>query len=154
PPARPLLKVSYPAVPAFGARNVISFWLAPTTTLKPGTPVAPSGTWRIKVTNVGATSLWIDSWIWRDDTPFGYPIRGRQSRFEDARYEGTRFDSQGRLSEVDDPSSYIRRDGSINGIATGRRTVVIGGCRLSDLKAAPYSAGGPTLKPNAVQGAP
>src|SRR5262249_20725419 len=49
PPARPLLKVSYPAVPAFGARNVISFWLAPTTTLKPGTPVAPSGTWRIKV---------------------------------------------------------------------------------------------------------
>jgi hypothetical protein len=151
-PMTPLLAVWYPGAPAFGARNVISLSLAPTTSLGSNTPVAPSGPWRIKVTNVGGTALWLDSWILRDDTPFGYPIRGRQSRFEDPLYE--RFDSQGRPSEVDLLASYVKRDSSINGIATGRETVVIGGCRRSDLVSARYSAGGPTLKPSAIQPAP
>lgn len=147
-----VLRVTYPAVPAYGKRNVITLWLAPTTSLEAAAPVAPSGTWRITVTNVGMTPLCIDSWIWRDDTPFGYPIRGRQSRFEDADY--VRFDAQGRLIEDDIGPSYVKRNGSMNGIATGSETGVIGGCRRTDLHAAPYTAGGPTLKPTSAQPAP
>ena len=140
----PLLRVKYPGTPAAGGRIKISVALAPTTSLDPTTtPVAPSGTWLIAVKNVGAAPLGIDSWIWRDHSPFGYPIRGRQSRFDDPAYE--RFDSKGKLSEVDVGASYIRREGSINGIATGSTPAVVGGCRRSDLLSAPYSAGGPTL---------
>ena len=161
PTTRPVLRMAYPAVPAFGKRNVISLWLAPTVaTLEPATPpvvptvppVAPSGTWRITVKNVGTTSLSIDSWIWRDSAPFGFPVRGRQSRFDDPEY--IRFDPQGRDLEEDMGSSYVTRDRSINGIATGRETVAIGGCRRSDLASARYSAGGPTLQPSSLQPPP
>jgi hypothetical protein len=142
--AGPLLRVQYPGTPEFGGRIKIFLALAPTTTLDPTTtPAAPSGTWQIIVTNVNASSLWIDSWIWRDDNPFGYSIRGRQSRFEDPSYE--RFDPKGHPSEVDNAASHVKRDDSINGIATGSQPVVVGACRRSDLASAPYSAGGPTL---------
>jgi hypothetical protein len=141
----PLLRVKYPGTPSFGGRIKISVALAPTTSLDPATmPVAPSGTWQIAVENVGGAQVSIDSWIWRDHSPFGYPIRGRQSRFEDPLYK--RFDEpKGNLYEVDDVlSAYVKRDGSMNGLATGSKPAVVGGCRQSNLRAAPYSAGGLT----------
>jgi hypothetical protein len=70
---------------------------------------------------------------------YGYRRRGRQSRFVDAEYE--RFDHAGRPVDSDN-DSYIKRDGTLNGIATGERTVVVGGYRGSDRSVADYSAGG------------
>jgi hypothetical protein len=150
PSGAPWLDVAFPGSSVGSGRISIALTLLPTTILHATKPVAPSGTWLITLTNAGPTSLLIDSWIARDDTPFGYPIRGRQSRFEDPLYELHRFDPQGRLSEVDTPSSYVKRDGSINGLATGTTTAVIGGNRHSDFASARYSAGGPTIAPRTV----
>src|SRR5262249_22516355 len=143
----PLLEMAYPGLLPGSGRIPIVFTMLPTTILDPTKPIGPTGIWRITLENVGTTPLWIDCWIARDDTPFGYPIRGRQSRFEDALYEDKRFDSQGRLSEVDVGSAYTKRDASMNGLATGNHAAVIGGCRRSDLFPARYSAGGPTISP-------
>jgi hypothetical protein len=105
-------------------------------------PVAPSGIWHIDIENTGP-DVAIDAWIRRDDTLFGWPILGRQSYFDDGAYE--RFDKHGRLDEVDKPSSYVRRFGTLNGLATGSRPVVVGGWRRSDGAAARYSAAGPII---------
>jgi hypothetical protein len=137
----------YPKSPGGAMRNLIWLALLPTTTQSATDDIAPSGTWRVAVSNVGSQALDINAWIWRDDTPMGFPIRGRQSRFDDPDYE--RFDDHGRLNESDTGPSYVKRDGSINGIATGRDTVVMGGWRHrgADIAAAPYSASGPILAP-------
>jgi hypothetical protein len=93
-----------------------------------GAVLAPSGRWVIRVTcNEPAV---VDAWIRRNDTPFGFKGRSRQSRFLDPDHE--RFDKFGRLLEEDPaPPSLVRREGSLNGLATGHETIVIGASRRS-----------------------
>ncbi len=116
-------------------------------------PVAPAGLWRIHLVNLGlATDDIVHAWIGRDDTPLGFPIRGRQSYFDHADYEV--YDDNGRYVETVDPSCPVKRAGTISGIATAEETVVIGGYyrkpiyRVEDGletdRLAEYSAGGPT----------
>src|SRR5262249_14242564 len=107
-------------------RNMVFIAVASTATLDPTDELAPAGRWEVRVRNLGAEAT-IDAWIQRDDTPYCYPVRGRQSRFDDPNYN-YRDPITGRLLEVDSPASYVRRDGTINAMATGRETVVIGGC--------------------------
>jgi hypothetical protein len=121
-------------------RSMIFIALAPTATLDPTRDVAPSGTWRIRIRNRASRTATIDAWIQRDDTPFGYPRRGRQSRFDDGDYV-VRDPVSGREVEVDN-KSHIKRAGTINAIATGDETIVLGGFRRSDRVAAKYSAAG------------
>lgn len=106
--------------------------------------VAPAGIWRVRVRNAGSAPLSVDAWIQRDDAVRGFPPRGRQSHFVDPNYE--RFDHAGREVETDPEdgpgTSYIKRDGTQNGIATGDRTIVVGGYRKSDGAAASYSSSG------------
>jgi hypothetical protein len=89
----------------------------------------------------------VQGWIQRDDTPLGYPIRGRQSYFDEACY--VRFDAQGREIEEDSnqPLCLVKRAGSINAIATGNQTIVAGGYLRKELRIARYSAGGPITPP-------
>lgn len=138
---------------ATGDGKMILIAVAPTTILHPTRSVAPPGIWRVRIKNEkknehqenqkreGMSTVTIDAWIQRDDTPIGFPRRGRQSRFEDGKY--VRFDSFGRPKEDDDEDSYIKRAATINAIGTGEGTVVIGGYRESDGAPAPYSASGP-----------
>jgi hypothetical protein len=136
-------------------RDKIVVQLAPTATLEANERVAPAGTWRIFVKNVGSQpAKAINAWIQRDDTPYGWPITGRQSRFDDPAY--VRFDPSGRYlrnqsagseSSIDTAASHVKRAGSINAIATGADTVVIGAYRKSDNTASGYSAGGPLVAP-------
>jgi hypothetical protein len=107
---------------------------------------APCGIWEVELFNNGTSPLEVNAWIQRNDNVIAYPRRSRQSRFEDASY-GELFDDRGRWIEVDSGASPVRREGMINGIATGSRTVVVGAFRRSDGTAAPYSAGGPLLSP-------
>jgi hypothetical protein len=135
-----LCKVLYlPQDPA-RPRSMIFIAVAPTTTLHPTREVAPSGTWTIRIRNAAAKPVTLDAWIQRDDTPFGYPRHGRESRFEDPDYEYR--DDAGREIEEDNDKSYIRRDGTLNAIATGAETIVLGGYRRKDKRAAKYSARG------------
>jgi hypothetical protein len=144
-PAGPIVSsIAYAAPSGALGRGRIRITLNPTSATDPGIDLAPAGIWKVEIKNdSGAAIPGIHAWIQRDDEPHGYPVRGRQSRFEDRNY--VRFEPSGRDKEDDDPSSYIQRAGSINAIATGDDPVVIGGCRRKDLAAAKYSAGGPAV---------
>lgn len=124
-------------------RNMILLALAPTATLRPNQQSAPAGLWQIEVENRAALAT-IDAWIQRDDTPFGYPQRGRQSYFDHDRY--VRFADSGREVELDN-NSYVQRRGTINSISTGTQAVVIGAFHRKDWRAAKYSASGPVIHP-------
>ncbi len=144
-PGTPVLHVAYETAATTGTHQRVTVILLPTAPLDPfdaSEPVAPSGLWKIELFNAGPAAT-IDVWIQRNDTPFGWPIRGRQSYFDEPGYH--RFDTYGREIETDDPANYTKREGTINSLATGTSTVVIGGCRRSDLKPAKYSAAGPIV---------
>ena len=130
-----------------GQRPRIVLALAPTTTMTAGVPTAPSGTWQVEIKNLGS-AVAADAWVQRGDTPFGYPLWGRQSRFDDDHYQ--RFDPAGRLQEEDTGLSSIRRRGSINALGTGQRAIVIGGFRRSDCRPSRYSGAGPVATPTMV----
>jgi hypothetical protein len=93
---------------------------------------APCGQWTVAVENVGTPAV-IDAWVQRDDTAYGYPVRGRQSRFDDPAYRYR--DDAGRLVEVDN-TSYVKRAGTLNALATGDRPIVVGGFQRDNFKAA------------------
>ena len=122
----------------------------------PPRPTAPSGLWKVILENGEATHLTpeypVEAWIQRDDTPSGFRRRGRQSRFEERSY--VRFNPQGRVVEEDnDPAqkaspSDVKRAGSINAIATGRNTVVVGGLLRKEYRTASYSAEPAQRTPN------
>jgi transposase InsO family protein len=110
---------------------------------------APCGEWTVSVENAGTPAV-IDAWIQRDDTAYGYPERGRQSRFDDPAYEHR--DDAGRLVETDNTASYVRRAGTLNALATGDRSIVMGSFRRDTFKAAKYSAEGPAIAPSTRAG--
>ena len=56
-------------------------------------PLAPAGVWTLGVANATSAVVDFDAWIDRDGGLLGWPIVGRQSHFDDARYE--RFDATG-----------------------------------------------------------
>jgi hypothetical protein len=132
------------SVDVAGERPYIKLALAPTTAMTAAVPTAPSGTWRVEIHNLGS-AFPIDAWVQRGDTPFGYPLWGRQSRFDDDLYQ--RFDLAGRLQEEDTGLSSIRRRGTINALGTGQRAIVIGGFRRSDCRPSRYSGAGPVATP-------
>lgn len=143
-----LCKVLYLTTAAPGrTKNMVFIGIAPTVSLESARRVAPFGNWQVKVrkNNAGATT--IDAWIQRDDTPYGYPVRGRQSRFDDTEANYPYWDYAGRENENDSVASYVKRDGTINAIGTGCKTTVVGGFRRIDWKPAKYSAGGSVIRP-------
>ena len=89
---------------------------------EPSRPPVPYGPWTIEVRTIGPEPVTVDAWIERDDSPFGRR-RLRQSRFQG-------------------PSTSVK--GTLSSIATGFKTIVVGGCLLSDGSMASYSASGPT----------
>ena len=149
-----LAQVSYVLMPPPTNRGMFLVALQPTARLEadgslvPVDPVAPAGRWTIRLLNhaLPPHSI-VNAWVQRDDTPFGYPPRGRQAYFEGLRGredDYVRFDGMGRENEVDSGLSPIRRAGSINAVATGKDTVVIGALSRREMRASRYSAGGPT----------
>ena len=140
--------------------------LQPTARLQPATaPIAPSGVWKVRLENLllepGEA---VQAWIQRDDTAYGYPIRGRQSYFDQPCY--VRFDAQGREIEEDNHPAqamspcHVKRASLINSLATssgkniaiGAGTIVAapivaGGYLRKELSIARYSAGEPITPP-------
>jgi len=126
---------------AKGEANMILVALAPTVTRDGERKVAPSGNWIIWLKNTASARLTVDAWVQRNETPDGFPLRGRQSRFDDDAYP--RFDRFTAEQDYDGKTpSWIRRENTINSIATGRGPAVIAGWRKSDGATAPYSATG------------
>jgi hypothetical protein len=129
-------------------RSRILVSLAPTALdrwIPGGHPVAPSGTWEVSITNTSPMPLHVEAWIKRSDTRSGRRAKGRQSYFDDPSYQ--RYDKTGRPVPFDNaPGSYVKRTGTLSGIATGRETYVIGahvrGPDTHDLMPAHYSSEG------------
>lgn len=69
---------------------------------------APHGTWTIEIENTGSSPVLVDAWCERDDPVFGSEGGPRQARFE----------------------SHVERTATLNSIAHGRHTVVVGGYDL------------------------
>jgi len=148
PNGQVLCQMTYVNASLTGHRGMILISVVATATHDPNVQVAPFGTWRISLKNVGESRIDdIRAWVRRDDTPYGYPRRGRQSRFDHSTYR--RFDERtGREIEEDPPGAHrIRRDGTISALATGTRTVVVTGMRRDRWRPSKYSAGGPVVKP-------
>ena len=146
-----LCEARYRHIPEPTKRGMFLVALQPTTSVDPtlsgaaAKPAAPSGLWTIELENVSLKGNdLVEAWIQRDDTPFGFRRRGRQSYFDEPCYE--RFDAQGRAIEEDNHpqqrSCQIKRAGSINAIATGRETIVVGGKLRKEKRRARYSAEG------------
>lgn len=118
--------------------------LRPTSTPEEAKRIAPPGVWTVKLHNVALTPEQpVQAWIQRDDTPYGYRVRGRQSYFDEGCY--VRFDAKGEEIEEDpaSPPCHVKRAGLISAIATGAETIVAGGYLRKELRMARYSAGGP-----------
>ena len=111
----------------------------------PDLPTAPSGVWKV---TMQATADYpfgkvVHAWIQREGPPLGFPIRGRQSYFDQDCYQ--RYDDYGRPIEIDDPACEILREGTISGLATtDGEMIVIGSYLRKEDRPSPYSAGGPT----------
>ena len=138
-------QVHYTFFPAPTARGRFRIRVRPTATLDDSAAVAPSGTWTIRLKNKSLMpGEIVHAWIQRDESLYGHPIRGRQSYFDDRKYE--RFDNAGRDVEVDNTAGPVRRAHLLNSLATGHESVIVGGYVRATGKAAKYSAAGPTTK--------
>lgn len=138
----------YQLMPWPTSRGRFFICLLPTRFLDPPAPVAPAGPWKVTIRNVSSGAIdSVHAWIQRDDTPVGYPRRGRQSYFDERCY--VRFDAHGvEIEEDTHPAQaakpcHVKRASLINAIATGAEVVVAGGYLRQNLRAARYSAGGP-----------
>jgi hypothetical protein len=106
--------------------------------------VAPPGVWTIQLENVSLEpDVRVHVWVQRNDTRYGYPILGRQSYLEDKEY--VRFGNDGRVPKEDRAASQVKRAGTLNAIATGAHTIVIGGFRRQGFPPVDFSGEGPAV---------
>ena len=135
---KPLLALIYPQRVATGERGSCALLAtAPTFSFQENTATAPSGVWKLRITNRQEGAATFDAYVERDDDLLGVGTGARQSYFEDKYYDA----SGNPDSFVDHPDNptLIRRSGNFNSIATGGKTVTVGGTRLSDGSWAHYS---------------
>ncbi|MEP4196223.1 MAG: S8 family serine peptidase [Aliishimia sp.] len=123
----------------------ITLAVPPTIPTSPGAPYVTAGDWRLLIAPEGATPLgWpLDLMIQRDDMIPGFRNGGRQSRFFDPRYSEQH--ATGRVMTSDPVSAspaHIRREGTLNALATANDTIVVAGCYADTLKPVSYSGTG------------
>jgi hypothetical protein len=107
--------------------------IAPTEPEDSRLPRAAAGKWTVVIerTIPALTDCYpIHCWIQRSSDPESLRSGSRQSYFDEWAYEKTRFTAEGDLSEVDTEETLVQRFGSLNGLATGRTALVVGGYRL------------------------
>jgi len=105
--------------------------------------VVPSGVWDVTLTNAGGASVRVDAWIKRSETLRGRRAKGRQSYFDDPaylRYELPGYQGRPREFDPQPVGSYVQRQGTLSGIATGFLTYVMGAYCRSDQMPAAYSS--------------
>ncbi|WP_434874897.1 S8 family serine peptidase [Bradyrhizobium oligotrophicum] len=143
-----------------GRRRVLVA-MAPTEPHDDCLPGADSGRWTVTIRRTTTARLGdhpIHCWIQRSTDFESFRSGSRQSYFDLDTYEEARFTPQGDLAETDTVTSPVKRFGSLNGLATGRMSLVVGGYRLgaglgSSLACAQparYSAAG-TLRPDWIE---
>jgi hypothetical protein len=114
---------------------------APTEPECPALPRVEAGQWVITIKSPAAEppTKPIHCWIQRDADPESLRSGSRQSYFED---DQDRYTPQGDLAETDH-GGFVERFGSLNGLATGRTSLVAAGYRLGAGLGSPLSAARP-----------
>lgn len=128
--------------------------LAATETVDNALPAAPSGRWQVALSKIGGGSLTapVACRILRDNDPFGYTRGGRQSYFDDPL--DPPFNERGELSRVETKgSAFVKRFGTLNGIATHDKVLVVGGYYGNTGRATEYSSAGPKHSAKALPSA-
>ncbi|MDO8388227.1 MAG: hypothetical protein Q7T13_17760 [Polaromonas sp.] len=135
---QPLCALIYPETVATGRRGTCALLaVAPTFSFERKTATAPSGVWKIELINTGNKPVTVDAYVERDDVVVGTRSGARQSHFEDNWYD-TSGNPDAFVDLPGNPSA-IRRSGNFNSIATGQRTVSVGGTRITGTRWAHYS---------------
>jgi hypothetical protein len=114
----------FPDLPDRAGRQRIVLVAQPTLPDGSGKPYARPGDWTLRLRPPGRESVRADACVQRDDTPFGYRQRGRQSYFADGAYED--HDPSGRLRKHDDGPGLITRRGTMNAYTCGWQAFVVG----------------------------
>ncbi len=135
---KPLCALIYPKAVATGANGTCALVaVAPTFAFKDKVATAPSGVWQVTLTNTQTGTVTIDAYVERDDEIIGVRTGARQSHFEDHWYDTS--GNPGSFVDHPDNPSPIRRSGNFNSIATGGKTVSVGGVRVTGSTWAHYS---------------
>lgn len=144
----------------FSVEMVNEFWkrvllaLVPTDPADATLPAAPSGRWGIALQKTGGAPLSkpVACRIQRDNDPYGYSRGGRQSVFDDPRDE--MFGPDGAPSRTENPpDSFVKRFGTLNGIATHDKVTVVSGFFGDTGRATDYASAGPLRPPGQPPGA-
>jgi hypothetical protein len=116
--------------------------VGPSETRGPDAPQATPGLWTISLARQGgsAANLRVECRIQRDTDPLGHLTGGRQSVFVDWRDAPCQAD--GALAATDTTGAFLRRSGTLNGLATHDKAIVVGGHVASTGERAPYSSVG------------
>ena len=125
-------RVSFDAPPGSGRQRAL-IALAPTEIHGSNSRRTPAGIWHVKISDVSFDDPQVDAWIQRDDLPYSYGTAGRQSYFDDPKYQ--RYADDG-YPQLEDNDSIVKRAGTISGIATANggnasTITVVGGIRAS-----------------------
>jgi hypothetical protein len=135
---KPLCALIYPQSVATGANGTCALIaVSPTLAFDKSTSTAPSGVWEVELINTQAGKITVDAYVERDDQIIGVQTGARQSHFEDQWYDTS--GNPGSFVDHPDNPSPIRRSGNFNSIATGSKTISVGGVRVSGSMWARYS---------------
>lgn len=135
---KPLCALIYPQRVAIGAHGTCALIaVAPTLVFDKKTATAPSGVWQVTISNTQAGKVTVDAYVERDDQIIGVQTGAEQSHFEDRWYDTS--GNPGSFVDHPDNPSPIRRSGSFNSIATGAKTISVGGVRVTGSTWAHYS---------------
>jgi hypothetical protein len=130
-------------------RERIMLAINPTVRNEQSRDLAPSGSWNVSIKNKMKYAIEAHIYIQRDDTPFGYPRRGRQSRL-DRKDAYTRDTDTGDYREPAEGCPITHQE-TLSSIATSSpippdHTIVVGGAEASEnYPPADYTASGPTI---------
>ena len=113
--------------------------LSPTSCADATRETVPYGIWEVSVARAKSEekvpAVVVDAWIERDDPILESGRTARQSRFV--------VNPAAKADEDYDAAAAVRKSGTLNAIATGRRTVVVGACVLNEDELSSYTAAGP-----------
>ncbi len=141
--------IIFPAQPASSSKGVMALLaISPTRIDGSSAGAAAHGTWTasLKLTSKAAKQhnlmIRVNAWIERNDTIKSSHRHRGQSYFMDAAYHKI---GQKPGQPLDSANAYVKRVGARNTIASGKRTIVVGGYQFHRARAAAYSASSPDL---------
>jgi len=131
-----------------GSRARVLLAINPTARNDDGRDLAPAGRWKLSIRNLMEAPITAHLYVQRDDTPFGYPRRGRQSYLDHAgAYERDDKTGDYRYQRLGCPIIYGETLSAIATSPIGRpdHTIVVGAAEASEFcPPADYTSSGPT----------